>query len=725
MEWNLKSWIGKTWIRLAAASRRLVFRVGLLFTRLFWVTFWRASIALARKFPALLVRIGEWRLRSVLKWALLLAAAGFLLLAGATLVALRLPSRQVAMHAPVQDIVYLDQGWGPTRSSEDRQKYYYTPQGTTVLGIGLRYSWLVHLEGVANSDRFIAPDHMRALGFTVDGEPTAMNPDQLPVGFTRHYDRQLREDVVDLSCAVCHTGELHVTRDGQNLAVRIDGGQAMHAVTSTRLGQFGPTLIAAMGATALDPFRFNRFARGVLGDDYASGKNALWRQFTKVWLQFIGSAIRDRWLNLYPVEEGFGRTDAIGRISNFVFGTELDHHNYMQANAPVSYPAIWDAPRFDWVQYAGSVSQPMARNLGESLGVGATMAETDEYGRPLPADQQFTSTSLISNLHQIEGVISRLKPPEWPEEVLGKIDPVKRDRGRALFQQHCAYCHEGCTETPQQMSIDRPLQDPKQPLWHVTLVPVQEVGTDPQAALNFFSVRVDLSKAGIDRELMVAEIRKILETRKERMVKVYGPHSSDELECEIQQQLDAVNLQSASIGAALNFFDILLTRRAYKDLGLTDLQKQEYDGGGALDTPQVMLQYKARPLQGVWATGPYLHNGSVPTLYEMLLPASERTAKFFITSQMDFDPVRVGLAGPPVSTKGFWLDTSIPGNRNIGHEFRAGFSGAPANGVIGPELRDAERWDIIEFLKSYQEPPPLCKAWPPPTPPAACRGRTN
>jgi len=65
--------------------------------------------------------------------------------------------------------------------------------------------------------------------------------------------------------------------------------------------------------------------------------------------------------------------------------------------------------------------------------------------------------------------------------------------------------------------------------------------------------------------------------------------------------------------------------------------------------------YRARPLNGVWATAPYLHNGSVPSLYWMLTPAAERPTQFCIGSR-DFDPQQVGyraVAGEtPVCNKG-------------------------------------------------------------------------
>ncbi len=636
---------------------------------------------------------------------------------------LYVPSSQVGARPPLDQVVYLDQGWGPAASSSSRQLYYYTPQGTSMLGIGLRYSWLVNLEQLRSPQRFIDPDHMRAMGFVVDAYPTDKNPDQLPVGFTRHYDAEARDDVLDITCAACHTGELRVDVHGKQVGIRIDGGQAMHAITSTRLGQFAPTLIAAMGATLLNPLRFNRFAGRVLGARYPGGSVPLWFDMAGVWLQFLKTGFRDRWYNLYPVEEGFGRTDAIARISNQVFGTELDPKNYYVGNAPVSYPALWDAPRFDWVQYSASVSQPMARNLGESLGVGARVSLVNQEGQPVPASQQFVSTAMIPNLHVIEHTLRALQPPKWPEELLGKIDPQKRDRGKALYQQHCAMCHQPCLVTPQDMAVERPGdQADGYTLWQINQIPADMVGTDPLAALNFVNVRLDLSMAGIDRAQLIAGIKTILDEQRNRTVKAYHLNATQAagLECAEKQELDAVNLKSASIGEALHYLDIMLAKRAYIALGLTPEQQQDFNGGGALDVPQVIFQYRARPLGGVWATPPYLHNGSVPSLYEMLIPASERTKKFFVSSQTDYDPQRVGLAVSPAATKGFWLDTGIPGNQNIGHEFRAGYSGRPEHGVIGPELTDQERWDIIEYLKVHEDHPVQCAAQPLPPPPVGC-----
>lgn len=663
-----------------------------------------------------------WTVRAVLKRVVIvllaLWAMGFLLIA----VALYYPGTQIPTHAPVNRTVYLNQGWGDSLTSDYRQTYYYTPQGTNFYD--LRYTWFAELELPFSSQKFADPTHMRALGFLVDDAATPMNPQHLPVGFTKHYDRTLREDVLDITCAACHTGELHVaTRSGERVALRIDGGQAMHAFTAMSIGHFGPELVTSMFNTVLNPFAFERFARRVLGQGYSStGKSTLRWELIKVLRAFVRQAITDKSLHLYPVEEGFGRTDAVGRIANKVFGQEMDEANYHVADAPVSYPAVWDIWKFDWVQYTGSVAQPMARNMGESLGVGATLHSMDLYGRPIPPTERLTGETMIDNLKIIEEkAIRTLRPPQWPEQILGPIDRKKAEAGRAHFLQHCAGCHLPCLGGEYDRAVYVPLRAKNEELWHLKLLPVQDIGTDPQAALNFNNIRVDLSKTGItdgDARQLVGELLDIQQQRRQAYAKRANLPAPGDGQAEKAAALDALNVRALSIGGGLNVLGLLLRNKSYANMRLTPEQAMEYDGDGALDLPQVILSYKARPLAGVWATAPYLHNGSVPNLYELLSPADKRSKKFFV-GRFEFDPVLVGILPQPLNKKGFWLDTSIRGNWNIGHEFRAGYKKwepcePPANGVIGPELTDDERWALIEYLKIHEDTNlPACPTKPP------------
>jgi len=81
----------------------------------------------------------------------------------------------------------------------------------------------------------------------------------------------------------------------------------------------------------------------------------------------------------------------------------------------------------------------------------------------------------------------------------------------------------------------------------------------------------------------------------------------------------------------------------------------------------------------------------------MLIPAKERTQKFNIGRE--FDPVKVGLDTSGKSGS-FLFDTTLPGNSNQGHSFENGPRG---NGKVGPLLTDAQRWEIVEYLKSIPD----------------------
>lgn len=108
--------------------------------------------------------------------------------------------------------------------------------------------------------------------------------------------------------------------------------------------------------------------------------------------------------------------------------------------------------------------------------------------------------------------------------------------------------------------------------------------------------------------------------------------------------------------------------------------------------------YQAPPLDGIWATAPYLHNGSVPTVYHVL-NSQERPAVYtrsFKTGKEDYDPIDLGwkfTKERPADTKMTGLErrkiynTKLPGRGNQGHTY-------------GDKLSDEERRAVIEYLKT-------------------------
>lgn len=98
--------------------------------------------------------------------------------------------------------------------------------------------------------------------------------------------------------------------------------------------------------------------------------------------------------------------------------------------------------------------------------------------------------------------------------------------------------------------------------------------------------------------------------------------------------------------------------------------------------------YSNTPLDGVWARAPYLHNGAVPTLWDLLQLPENRPKRFYKGFNV-FDETKVGFvtSGPEAEKQGWLLDTALLGNGNGGH-------------LYGTELSEQQKWELIEFMKT-------------------------
>ncbi|HUI57368.1 MAG TPA: hypothetical protein VLY04_20470 [Bryobacteraceae bacterium] len=98
--------------------------------------------------------------------------------------------------------------------------------------------------------------------------------------------------------------------------------------------------------------------------------------------------------------------------------------------------------------------------------------------------------------------------------------------------------------------------------------------------------------------------------------------------------------------------------------------------------------YLSVPLEGVWLRAPYLHNGSVPNMRELLLPPDQRS-KIFYRGYDVYDQANMGFVstGPQAELEGLRYDTSVRGNSNQGHTY-------------GSDLSAADKQALIEYLKT-------------------------
>jgi hypothetical protein len=415
--------------------------------------------------------------------------------------------------------------------------------------------------------------------------------------------------------------------------------------------KFTEALGLAVTWTYYDPIRFRRFSNRVLGPDHPYADRVLLRKALKYYLDTSFAEFKAT-RRLFPTPEGYGRTDALARIGNFVFGTELNNNkNLVVGDGPVNFPPVWDASWMDWVQYNGSIQQPMGRNVGEALGV---RSRINLLGYP---GQQFQNTIHVENLREIELLLGGAEPglgvwsPKWPENVLGKIDRGVAAKGEKLYNELCLHCHQSpmLSENGRKAEHWSTTIPGGNQLFKVTMIPLAEIGTDPKQAQNFYDRTADSGPLG-------------------------------------------KGIVSAQDG--LKYITQKLIDESYAELKLSPQQQQEWNGyrENMLRAP---LAYKARPHNGIWATPPYLHNGSVPNLFSLLSPVLERPKVFYLGSKQ-YDPVNLGLSIDPL--KGATeFRTDLPGNSNAGHEFN---DGPKSSGVIGRKLSPEERMEIIEYLKT-------------------------
>jgi hypothetical protein len=154
-------------------------------------------------------------------------------------------------------------------------------------------------------------------------------------------------------------------------------------------------------------------------------------------------------------------------------------------------------------------------------------------------------------------------------------------------------------------------------------------------------------------------------------------------------------VSSSDFGNALRqLVDAVVNRWYDTQVPPTSPALRDKMNGSRPDGIRALLKYKARPLDGIWATPPYLHNGSVPNLYALLSPVAERPTVFYLGNR-EYDAVTMGYYTDKFSG-GFKLDTSIRGNSNSGHEFNNG----SGKGIIGPPLTPEQRRALIEYLKT-------------------------
>jgi hypothetical protein len=617
----------------------------------------------------------------------------------------------VAPVALAQDDYPAQQGWGQSQM----RAWYELSQGSRLIPL----AWLKALK---NSDGtlFFERKTMEAFGYNYFSDKSA----SLPIGFI--VDRDQNKEWMGFNCSACHTAKLKTG----SVSVFVHGGQTMADFQA-----FTTDLIANMARVFGDDKNFAAFSQEVLGQAATDPQKAGLKIEIAEWLDHR-KRINDTGNDSHW---GRGRADAVGIIMATTASVVADptipqdqREPFPASNAPVSFPFVWNANQQARLQHNGVVDNgtnfgvvrvakigALIRNWTEALGVFADV-KLDAQG------QNITTSIRLDNLLKIEQALADLQSPRWPD-TFGKLDQARMARGEGLYKNNCGSCHGLLSSTDTTTSLpllEQPsTQNSTDPKGFIYLQPVFDkrttpaafaksiapspkfIGTDPMMACNALMHRVpsgkfegqknvkgympsgsdgnfadhaattDLLRVLIQRDVMAHKADSLLMFADNQLAAA-GEMLTRYAYAEYQNDFGAQSINSDKLGplrAALqNCADYLQTARVF-----------------APDTP--LPVYKARPLNGIWATAPYLHNGSVPTLYDLLLPQIKRPKAFgYFDGEMDLK--KAGLKDASANPAAFIFQAYdkdgfvIPGNWNGGHDYGTG-------------LNEQDRLDLLEYLK--------------------------
>lgn len=548
--------------------------------------------------------------------------------------------------------------------------YYTLDQGSRLIP----FAWAKALK-TADGASFLA-DGLTRYGYL----PNPKNKESLPVGF------MVADGELGMNCAACHTRQIEYG----GKSYRIDGGPAI-----ADIGTLWADLDVAV-ERVLDEKAFPEFAKAVLGSAHSPEKEKALHEEVDLWHR-RHHAITYGGLKA-PGQKpwGFGRLDAVGMILNRVTGLDIgdppDHiiaTNIRPADAPVRPPFLWNAPRQNRTQWPGIAENgnrdfALARNLGQVYGVFGKFHPKKDDSFPLGVDFLAQNSANFRGLQTLESLIERIGPPKWP----WPIDEKRRAAGKALFEGKggCAGCHEKKLDANKN--------------WETPITPITEIRTDSRELTNL----ARLVGSGALTNVTIPNQIPPLKATCESAVNVLGVAIRGAL---VQLKTPSARVDPGKRAEAMELRaaakDALSQLEALIDKKVTGaFEKAVQSMKGAYPIPEKVSEeckppapsqvpgYESRVLEGVWAAAPYLHNGSVPTLDDLLKPANERKKSFKIGSA--YDPDNVGLAAEQSEPKDNYVTddcSSRPnsGNGNCGHEY-------------GLPLTPEERKDLLEYLKT-------------------------
>ena len=502
----------------------------------------------------------------------------------------------------------------------------------------------------------------------------------LPIGFVKDKSQLDGRNYLGLTCAACHTGK--VTYGDSTYYV--EGGQA-----NADLFTFLEKLQNALQANKNDPEKLARFKTRFAQYTLSNIDLTAWpvnvfsaERYLDESLEYVSDYVATTHSS---IENGPMRLDAIGAILNKLhFGhTNQDISEAPLLTAPVTYPYIWDATSLECIQTNCVGFDPLTRNTGEVLGVfGSINLDEDEnipdilelVGQQLGLNTLFDASPKVDNLVELEVAINRAHSPKWPAS-FPPLNSNLASQGKTVYAAQCASCHMDVSDGVDEYELSEPNSIGRQ-FTKVVRVPYYEVGTDEAFAVDY-GMRTD--KTGILGSVLAQKSPDTVDPATGLTFGEQVPETFSSLALLGVSTQVAVSNHEGTIAFAIQ------AAQAYPELSLEDAKAALHleNIAGHTDRPQfVPTNYRAKPLNGIAFTGPFLHNGSVRTLKDLLEAPENRPTSFLIGST-DYDVEGAGY----VDGGSFLLDTTIRGNGKEGHSY-------------GTQLSSDDKAALLEYMKS-------------------------
>ena len=552
-------------------------------------------------------------------------------------------------------VVYQGTDW----TAESRETFYTQDQGSRIMPL----PWMRALKQ-PDGEAFLG-DRLERYGYLPNS--LSATPD-LPVGFTVTNDAS--GPSIGMTCSACHTRQIDVN----GTAYRIDGGPAI-----VDFQKFLSDLNDAVQAVWATPEAFPAFADAVLGADAGDAAKERLNVDLEVWHLRFGTLIER---SLPSPAWGPSRLDAVSMIFNRLAGLDLGEpptyliaDNIARADAPARYPFLWNAPIQDKTQWPGFADNGnailgLSRNLGEVYGVFAVFHPVEQSGTlRLNRDYLANNSANFSGLAKLEDTIRKIGPPRWPWE----LDYRLAAQGAEIFNRDID--DGGCTDCHGiRPGVVRPVFNQT---WETPLV---DVGTN--------SRECDILRRTVQTGVMAGAKIPLIGVNVKPIDTAFNLLTASVIGAIVQHTLSlkASAATTAELAGEALPLELEALRGAFRNPG--ELSVTVFEAVPDAQ-PQSGCAYESRVLQGIWAAAPYLHNGSVPSLNELLKPAAERVAEFKLGPT--YDLATVGLAADQTRFD-YTLETTDcsainSGNSRCGHEYGTGLS-------------QSEKAALIEYLKS-------------------------